>query len=174
MNINNIRTAYSGNITYTPKKPASTGHGGNQSAGEDSLILSQEAKDFLKNQKTNSEIERKEQYISDLQRFLDNLKNDKDKDKENKFLNLTKCMKIAARIQKGHKVPLKDQKFLMENEPELYKMAIFLRENNEHPKKYKSELSDEDEESLEGDTNCVESAGAGEGISAAALAEGVE
>lgn len=174
MNVNNIRTTDYNQITYTPKKIPASGHSGKQASNEDSLILSQEAKDFLKNQKTQSAMERKEQYISDLQRFLDTLKNDEENNKENKFLNLSKCMKIASRIQKGHKVPLKDQKFLAENEPELYRMAIMFRENNAHPKKYKSELSDEDEESMEGETNCVESSGAGEGISAATLAEGIE
>ena len=57
-----------------------------------------------------------------------------------------KCMIIAGRIMRGHKVPKADHQFLMKNKPELYMKALMLRavRKNPKPKKYKR-LSEEEE-----------------------------
>lgn len=57
------------------------------------------------------------------------------------------CLRIAMRIMSGGKVPLKDRRYLMEKDPELYKQAICLRVEKKNPKKY-DRLS-EDEEKVE-------------------------
>lgn len=57
---------------------------------------------------------------------------------------MRKCMKIAASIMKGNKVPPEDLKYLMENDPEGYKMALALRRDNPDPEKEKSVLDDGD------------------------------
>ena len=54
------------------------------------------------------------------------------------------CLKIATRIQKGDKVPLKDLKYLRDADPKAYMMAIATRQEKRHPKEWKSVL-DEDE-----------------------------
>ena len=48
------------------------------------------------------------------------------------------CMKIARSIMKGDKVPMKDLKFLMENDPAGYKLAMALRRNNPDPEEMDS------------------------------------
>ena len=58
---------------------------------------------------------------------------------------LSKCMVIAARISRGDIVPAKDMKYLMENEPDLYKQAILLRQPKKDPEEYDSVLDEEDE-----------------------------
>lgn len=57
---------------------------------------------------------------------------------------MRKCMKIAASIMKGNKVPPEDLKYLMENDPEGYKMALAMRRDNPDPEKEKSVLDDGD------------------------------
>lgn len=65
---------------------------------------------------------------------------------EDSFSSFSKCMTIAHRITKGDKVPLKDMKYLMEHEPDLYKQAIMMRQPNPKPKEHKSVLEEEDEQ----------------------------
>jgi len=56
---------------------------------------------------------------------------------------LRKCMIIAMRIMDGDIVPKEDYRFLAEHEPEMYKRAIFLRQQKEDPEKHKR-LSEDD------------------------------
>lgn len=65
---------------------------------------------------------------------------------EDSFSTFSKCMTIAHRITKGDKVPLKDMKYLMEHEPDLYKQAILMRQPNPKPKEHKSVLEEDDEQ----------------------------
>lgn len=59
-----------------------------------------------------------------------------------------KCLEIARRIMQGKKVPLKDERFLMENDPKAYQLAMALRKPpKKDEKECKSVLDDEDEES---------------------------
>lgn len=57
---------------------------------------------------------------------------------------MRKCMKIAASIMKGNRVPPEDLEYLMKNDPEGYKMALALRRGNPDPEDEKSVLDDED------------------------------
>ena len=59
---------------------------------------------------------------------------------------MRQCQKIAARIMAGDKVPPEDERYLMENDPESYKLAIAMRKPKEDPKEYDSVLEDEDRE----------------------------
>ena len=54
------------------------------------------------------------------------------------------CQKIAASIMKGNKVPPEDLKFLMENDPDGYRMAMAMRKHNPDPEEEESVLTDED------------------------------
>lgn len=61
-----------------------------------------------------------------------------------------KCMKIAANIMKGKKVPPEDERYLMENDPEGYKLAIAMRSTvKEDDEECESVLKDEDKEGEE-------------------------
>ena len=55
-----------------------------------------------------------------------------------------KCLKIAASIMKGNRVPPEDLEYLMNNDPEGYKLAMALRRENPDPEDEKSVLDDED------------------------------
>lgn len=72
---------------------------------------------------------------------------------------MDKCRKIASRIMKGDKVPPQDEKYLMDNDPDGYKLALVCREPKEKPKKWESVLEDED---LEGGQSGGEAAEAGD------------
>lgn len=64
---------------------------------------------------------------------------------------MKRCAKIAKNISKGHKVPPKDEKYLLENDPKAYMMAMALRMLEEQDnKRVKSELKDEENQRQEG------------------------
>ena len=54
------------------------------------------------------------------------------------------CRKIAASIMKGNRVPPEDLKFLMENDPDGYRLAMAMRRHNPDPEEEESVLTDED------------------------------
>ena len=54
------------------------------------------------------------------------------------------CQKIAASIMKGNHVPPEDLKFLMENDPAGYRLAMAMRRHNPDPEEEESVLTDED------------------------------
>lgn len=57
-----------------------------------------------------------------------------------------RCLEIAARMMRGKKIPPKDEQYLMEHDPEGYKLAIALRKPpKKDEKECKSVLDDEDE-----------------------------
>ena len=68
---------------------------------------------------------------------------------EKKLDVLRKCQKIAASIMKGNRVPPEDLQYLMNNDPEGYKLAMAMRRHNPDPKDEESVL---DEEDLKGKT----------------------
>lgn len=73
------------------------------------------------------------------------------------FEAFSKCLTIAQRITRGDIVPLKDIKYLMEHEPDLYKQAILMRRPNDDPEKHDSVLEDEDEEARTDETSSSDS-----------------
>ena len=60
-----------------------------------------------------------------------------------------KCMKIAANIMKGKKVPPEDERYLMENDPDGYKLALAMRTPKKKPKEWDSVLEEEKEKTSE-------------------------
>lgn len=77
-----------------------------------------------------------------------------------------KCMKIATNIMKGKKVPPEDEQYLMEHDPESYKLAVSMRGLvKEDDEECESVLKDEDkngeETSETGESAPVESSGGG-------------
>ena len=65
---------------------------------------------------------------------------------------MEKCRKIASRIIKGDKVPPQDEQFLMEADPEGYKLALACRVPKEKPKEWESVLEEEEEDGSGGET----------------------
>ena len=63
---------------------------------------------------------------------------------EEGFDVLAKCFAIAMKIQKGDNVPQSDHEFLLENNPDLYEMAMAMREFKEDPEDCESVLEDDD------------------------------
>ena len=74
-----------------------------------------------------------------------------------------KCLKIAMNIMKGKKVPPEDERYLMENDPNGYKLAMSMKSMvKEDKKECKSVLDDEDKNGSS-ETGEAESASGGEG-----------
>ena len=82
--------------------------------------------------------------------------------KENPYDAQIKCSIIASRIIRGDNVSAKDRRFLMENDPHLYLVAILLRVEKEDPEEYKSITDDEDGSEGEG-SDSSEGSGSAEG-----------
>ena len=56
------------------------------------------------------------------------------------------CNKIASRIRAGDRVPLKDLRYLLKNDPRAYQMAMAARKPKEKPKEWKSAVPKEEQE----------------------------
>lgn len=118
-------------------------------AGRDKAAWSQAALSFL--QELNRQDMEKQRKLQEAKR-----KGNSELDCLTKGLKvMDKCRKIASRIIKGDKVPPQDERYLMENDPEGYKLAIACRQPKEKPKEWKSVLDEEDREGGSG----VESGG---------------
>lgn len=75
-------------------------------------------------------------------------------------------MEIARRIARGDKVPLKDEKKLMEYSSELYqmaKMSAMINEGKKH-KKHKSLFEDEEDNDMREKMRALESDGSAEKV----------
>lgn len=57
---------------------------------------------------------------------------------------MERCQKIASRIMRGDKVPPQDEMYLLENDPDGYKLALACRKPKEKPKEWESVLKDEE------------------------------
>lgn len=119
---------------------------------KDDAIKAAEEKEKLKEQeearkKAEEEAKRKaeEQQLEMLREELKNSKEQAEATAEG-FESFGKCLTIAQRITRGDNVPMKDMKYLMEHEPDLYKQAIMMRQPNDDPKNYKSVLDEDDTE----------------------------
>lgn len=174
MNVSKITAVNQPPITYTKRKVTEQ-NPKDAKPNTDTLTLTEEAKKFLQTQKALEDPSKakKKEYRGDLQLFLDSLNEQDEDDKSSRFMDLAKCMKIARRILNGDKVPMKDRKFLAEKDRKLYEMALTFQKHNPKPKKYKTVLDENDEETVEAEGECSEVTGAGSGISASALAEGL-
>ena len=153
-NLNNVQNIV---LTNTPAASVKTDKERFEDK-KDTLTLTEEAKQFLAKEKADKKVKQStESFNADFARFL----SEQSSKKENKAVNMSKCFKIAARISNGDKVPMKDMKYLRENAPELYKNALLFKKINPNPKKYKSCLNKEDEESLGSRNNSLVEAAVG-------------
>ena len=141
----------------------------NPSQPKDSFSVSQAARDFIEDQKR-----RQAAQLEQARSMLE--KNEEDTDMLDEQLKYMRtCQKIASRVMKGDKVPLKDLKYLMEHDPQLYKMAMTLRQipSGKKPKKWDSAIEDEEEttenggETEEASGTSESGGGSGEGGAAA-------
>ena len=73
-----------------------------------------------------------------------------------------KCMEIARRIMRGDKVPPEDERYLMNNDPNGYKLALAMRTPKKHPKEWDSILEDAVKNSGSGDNGTEETVAAEE------------
>lgn len=87
---------------------------------------------------------------------------------------MKKCARIARNMGKGHKVPPEDEKYLLENDPKAYMMAIILRMMEEEKDKVKSELDEEDLEQEQSGGESVDAAEGAGGGSPPAAADAAE
>ncbi len=143
-------------VTYTPKKIAANNN--QAKAGRtDTLTLTKEGQEYLARQNAekngtnkqgdvSTKNQEKNSSIIQLEAFIKQLEESKENKSSSRVMDLAKCMKIARRIMNGDKVPLKDQKFLAEKFPDLFRNALMFKKHNPEPKKYKSVLDKEDEE----------------------------
>ena len=75
---------------------------------------------------------------------------------------MERCQKIASRIMRGDKVPPQDEMYLLDNDPDGYKLAIACRVPKEKPKEWESVLKEEEDgasESGEASAEAPESGG---------------
>ena len=122
------------------KKPTGTAAAPRR-AGNDRATWSQAALSFLQElnrqdmEKQRKLLEAKQKGSSELDALAKSMK------------VMEQCRKIASRIMKGDKVPPQDERFLMEADPDGYKLALACRVPKEKPKEWDSGLEDEEEES---------------------------
>lgn len=127
----------------------SSTHNNEKTKNEEELkLLEEQKKQQEEIQKKQQEEARKKQLENEKAMLEMQLESAKEQSEaiEDSFSAFSKCMTIAHRITKGDKVPLKDMKYLMEHEPDLYKQAILMRQPNPKPKEHKSVLEEDDEQ----------------------------
>lgn len=113
-------------------------------AGRDKTAWSQAALSFLQ-EVNRQDLEKQRKLLEAKQRGggeLDML--------EKSLKVMDKCRKIASRIMRGDKVPPQDERYLMECDPDGYKLALACRKPKEKPKEWESVLDEEDCGSSEG------------------------
>nr|WP_325212505.1 hypothetical protein [uncultured Oscillibacter sp.] len=132
-------------VPRAEKKPAGTSAAAPK-AGSDKADWSQAALSFLREMdRQRMEEERK--------RLEAGRQKNADLEMLSKSLDvMEKCRKIASRIMKGDKVPPQDEQFLMEADPDGYKLALVCRVPKEKPKEWESVLKEEEEGGSGGET----------------------
>lgn len=153
-----------GNAPALAQKPA-------VGSKEDRLSLSRQAVAYLEEQNRQFQ-EKLEQHRRESAERVTHIaigreQSDTDADSLGKAMKtMQKCHKIAARIIRGDRVPPEDERYLMNNDPEGYKLALALRTPKKNPKEWKSVLDDEDKNGGESVDGASESPSDG-GISSA-------
>lgn len=131
--------------TRTEKKGSTQALTKEAAGREDRLALSRQALAFLEKQAREMEQARMEERASRRDGDLSGLSaKKKELDRLDKMMKaMLNCQKIAARIMAGDKVPPEDLRYLEENDPEGFKLALALRKPKKHPKEWDSVLEDE-------------------------------
>ena len=121
----------------TEKKPAGAALA---RPGNDKATWSQAALAFLQEvdrqdmEKRRKLLEAKQQGNGELDALNEALK------------KMERCQKIASRIMRGDKVPPQDEMYLLDNDPDGYKLALACRTPKEKPKEWESVLKEEEEQ----------------------------
>lgn len=84
---------------------------------------------------------------------------------------MDRCRRIASRIMKGDKVPPQDEMYLMEKDPDGYKLALVCRTPKEKPKEWESVLKDEERTGAETGEGAAEPVDSSEGTAESGGAE---
>ena len=129
-----------GTAPKTEKKSPAAGNAAAPKARTDKTAWSQAALSFLQ-EVGRQDMERQRELLEARQR-----KNGELDALTRSLETMEKCRKIASRIMKGDKVPPQDEQFLMEADPDGYKLAIACRVPKEKPKEWESVLEEEDRE----------------------------
>ena len=108
----------------------------------DTVTISDEAKELRYNY---------QELLEELERLREATEGAKDSSED-----FIKCLLIAQRIMSGDRVPLKDEKFLAENQPDLYLRAMLMKTTKVDPKKHKSLIEDEEDTVVSDVINSVE------------------
>lgn len=121
---------------------------------KDKFTLSRQALSWLEEQNRKmweedmEREQRRQDRMDDSLSALESAKHELDAmEKAMKMMRL--CQKIAASIMKGDNVPPEDLKYLMENDPDGYKLAMAMRRPKEDPEDVKSVLEEENNNSGE-------------------------
>lgn len=160
----------------TRKKDPSAGGAVSSSAGArtDSLTLSGDIVEQLKEQSQRLMALVQEDRQSEKKPFIWDMLDGEEKTGNSEadalgeqMKAMERCHKIAARIMRGDKVPPEDERYLMENDPDGYKLALAMRKPKKHPKKWESALKDEEKQASDSgentDTAACEEAGEASG-----------
>lgn len=158
-----------------PSAPAQAQAKSAQRPAADRCTLSRQALNYLEQQnQLTRELEERQA------RQRERLAQAQDKSGELDLLSmglkvLEACQKIAASIMKGDKVPIKDLKFLMENDPAGYKLAMAMRREKKDPEEVESVLDEmEQSASAEGTEGGGESPAAGAAAPSGGASSGAE
>ena len=122
---------------------------------EDRLSLSRQAVAYLEEQNRQFQEKLEQRRMENAERVTHTAFDSSGGDEqsldqlEKSMKTMQKCQKIAARIMRGDKVPPEDEQYLMNNDPDGYKLAIALRKPKRKPKEWESVLDDEDKNSGE-------------------------
>lgn len=131
----------------------------------DKLTLSRQALGYLQEQSRLAweREQRRQSRMDDSFSAMDTAKDQLDA-MEKKLKVMNKCQKIAASIMRGDRVPPEDMAYLMNNDPEGYKLAMAMRRENPDPEDCESVLDEEDRDwaacGAQGSA-CVEGAASG-------------
>ena len=152
---------------------------------KDKLTISRQALSWLEEQNRKmweedmERQQRRQDRMNDSLSAMDSAKHELDvMEKAMKVLRL--CQKIAASIMKGDNVPPEDLKYLMDNDPNGYKLAIAMRRPKEDPEDVESVLEKEENkgeesaQSAEGTTPAPETSSGGEVSTGGGDAAGAE
>lgn len=86
--------------------------------------------------------------------------------------SMKRCMEIARRIMRGDKVPPEDERYLMENDPNGFKLAMAMRTTKKKPKKWESVLKDDKKSEQANDGGSQDTAPAGSCEASGGASEG--
>ena len=77
---------------------------------------------------------------------------------EKQMKTMKRCMEIARRIMRGDKVPPEDMEYLMENDPNGFKLAMAMRKTKKNPKEWESVLKDDQKSEASNESSGEEAA----------------